>query len=102
MSPKNAYAIFFPITTFEFVLYSFLRFKQNVAEDQSTSQVICAPKTTSLQFVGDNTDHNINTSGTHQGLGPIVVDNGDFSGESKQKKTVPRNKKQISSTVDFN
>ena len=58
-----------------------------------------------LQFVGDNTDHNINTidgKNTHHRLGSIVVVNGNLSTESIQRKAVPRNKKQSWSNVDFN
>ena len=37
------------------------KIQQYVVEDQSTAQVIYPPETTFLQFVGDSTDHNINT-----------------------------------------
>ena len=71
----------------------------------SLSQVICPPETAFLQFVWDNTDHNINivdSQNKHYGLGSIVVANGNSSSESKQRKPGPRNKKQSWPIVDFN
>ena len=59
---------------------------------------------TFLQFVGDHTDHNINTiddKNMHHGFGSILVAQGNFSSESKKRKAVPRNKKQSWSTVDL-
>ena len=51
---------------------------------------------------GENTGQcNRLKKNTHHSLGSIVVANGNFSSESKQREAVPRNKKQSWSSVDF-
>ena len=48
----------------------------------TTEEVICPYETIFLQFVGDNTDHDlatVNGKNTHNGLGSIAIANGNFS-----------------------
>ena len=67
--------------------------------------VVCPHGTTFLQFVGDNTDHDVATidgKNTHHGLGSIAIANGAFSETNLQIKALPRDSKEKCSTIVTN
>ena len=41
--------------------FQLIRFKKNVVQPDASTEVICPPGTTYLQYVGDNIDHDIGT-----------------------------------------
>ena len=56
-----------------------VRFTQNVVPFEKADDVIKLMTGDFIQYVGDNTDHDINTiegKNTHHGLGSIIVPNG--------------------------
>ena len=62
-----------------------------------TTEVICPPGKTYLQYVGDNTDHDtatIDGKNTHHSLGSIAIANGKFSNFDTRRTPLPRDKKQ--------
>ena len=62
-----------------------------------TNDVTCAQVTTFLQYIGDNTDHNISTidrKNTYHGLGSIPVANRNFYKINVQRKVLPRDKQE--------
>ena len=77
--------------------FHLIRFKQNVVQHDITTEVMCPPGTTYLQYVGDNTDHDtatIEDKNTHHGLGSIAIANGKFSNFDTRRTPLPRDKKQ--------
>ena len=73
-----------------------IRYKQNVVKHDSIEDIICPEGTAFLQFVGDNTDHDIATidgKNTHHGLGSIAIANGNFSDKAMKRAVMPREKK---------
>ena len=77
--------------------FQLIRFKQNVVQHDITTEVICPPGTTYLQYVEDNTDHDtvtIDGKNTHHGLGSIAIANGKFSNFDTRRTPLPRDKKQ--------
>lgn len=59
--------------------------------------IICPVNTSFLQFVSDNTDHDMATldgKNTHHGLGSIAIANGDFSTETFERQRIPREKRE--------
>eukprot|EP00794_Sanderia_malayensis_P002755 gene2755-3185_t len=59
-----------------------IRFKQNVVKHDVSEKIICPEGTSFLQFVADNTDHDLATpdgKNTHHGLGSIAIANGNFA-----------------------
>ena len=57
-------------------MFQVIRYKQNIVKHHSTEEVICLYEATFLQFVGDNTDHNLETvdgKNTHHGLVPLLL-----------------------------
>ena len=84
-----------------------IRFKQSVIEHESMDQVLEALGSGFFQFVGDNTDHDLNTidgKGTHHGLGSIVVTNGMFGNVNLNRTMtrIVRSKKQNWSSLPNN
>ncbi|XP_065650661.1 uncharacterized protein LOC136078782 [Hydra vulgaris] len=77
-----------------------IRYKQNIVKHDKINDILCPEGTTSIQFVGDNTDHDLATidgKNTHHGLGSISIANGNFI-ENSNKKRLPRDKKIIGPT----
>ena len=77
--------------------FQLIRFKQNIVQHDITTEVICPPGTTYLQYVGDNTDHNTTTidgTNTHHDFGGIAIANGKFSNYDTRRIPLPRDKKQ--------
>ena len=75
--------------------FKVVRYKQNVVKHDKTDAIICSERTSSLQFVSDNTDHDLATLGgqnTHHGLGTIAIANGKFSNCSSQEQKIHRDK----------
>lgn len=73
------------------------RYKQNVVKHDDINSVMCPLETEFLQYVGDNTDHDIATvdgKNTHHGLGAIAIANGKFSNTRIHRTALPRDKKQ--------
>ncbi|XP_076800982.1 uncharacterized protein LOC143445626 [Clavelina lepadiformis] len=73
-----------------------IRYKQNVVKHDSVEEVICPDGTAFLQFVADNTDHDICTidgKNTHHGLGSIAIANGNFTMQQVGRNRIPREKK---------
>ena len=73
------------------------RFKQNVIQYENADDIVINQLGTFIQYVGDNTDHDMNTivgKNTHHGLGSIIVINGAFSSIHVRKEKAPRNQKQ--------
>ena len=64
-------------------------------KQDKTDAIICSERTSPLQFVSDNTDHNLATLGgqnTHHGLSTIAIANGKFSNCSSQQQKIHRDK----------
>ena len=77
--------------------FNLIRFKYSVVQHDAATKVICLPGATYLQYVGDNTDHDIATTfdeNTHQDLGRIAIDRGRFSNLDTRRTPLPRKKKQ--------
>ena len=71
----------------------------------TTERVICPYETTFLQFVGDNTDHDLATvdgKNTHHGLGSIAIPKGKFSNSKFIRQAISRDKKQNWSDIASN
>lgn len=82
-----------------------IRYKQNVVKHDSVEEVICPDGTAFLQFVADNTDHDICTidgKNTHHGLGSIAIANGNFTMQQVGRNRIPREKKDKWSEVQGN
>ena len=82
--------------------FQLIRFKQNVVQHDITTEVICPPGTTYLQYVGDNTDHDtatIDGKNTHHGLGSIAIANGKFSNFDTRRTPLLRDKKHRCSGI---
>ena len=63
---------------------------------------MCPEGTSFLQFVSDNTDHDLATldgKQTHHGLGSLAIANGRFTGKSLPMQRIPRDKKENWSTI---
>lgn len=61
--------------------------------------------TSFLQFVSDNTDHDMATldgKHTHHGLGSIAIANGDFTTETFERQRIPREKREAWKNIKFN
>ena len=74
-----------------------IRFKQNIVAHDSVDEVVCPLGTTFMQYVGDNTDHDIATvdgKNTHHGLGSIAIANGVFADINNQRRPLPRDRKR--------
>ena len=85
-----------------FYIFQVIRYKQNIVKHDDTDEIICPPETTFLQFVGDNTDHDLVTvdgKNTHHGLGSIAIANSTFSNSKIMRQTLPRDKKQSWSDI---
>ena len=68
-------------------------------------EIICPDGTELLQFVGDNTDHDLDTvdgKKTHHGLGSIAIANGKFTAKKIARSPVPRHKKENWSDIKSN
>ena len=79
------------------------RYKQNVVKHDETGQIIYPNGTSLLQFVSDNTDHDMATldgKNTHHGLGSIAIVNGTFNDVSSLRKRIPRDKKEACSKIN--
>lgn len=66
---------------------------------------MCPQGTSFLQFVSDNSDHDLATldgKNTHHGLGSIAIANGNFSNVQRCYSKVPRDKKLNWKDVNFN
>ena len=73
--------------------FKVIRYKQNVVKQDKTNEIICPNGASFLQFVSDNTDHNLATldgQNTHHGLGTVAIANGKFSNCSIQRQKIPR------------
>jgi 5'-3' exonuclease len=60
-------------------------------------EIVCPDETELLQFVGDNTDHDLATvdgKKTHHGLGSIAIANGKFPAKKIARASVPRDRKE--------
>ena len=82
-----------------------VRYKQNVVKHDKTDEIICPEGTSFLQFVSDNTDHDLATldgKNTHHGLGTIAIANGKFSDCQTQRQRVPRDKVEKWSDIESN
>ena len=56
--------------------FKVIRYKHNVVKHDKTDEIICPDETSFLQFVSDNTGHNLATldgQNTHHGLGTIAI-----------------------------
>jgi len=81
------------------------RYKQNVVKHDDINNVISPLETEWLQYVGDNTDHDIATvdgKNTHHGLGAIAIANGKFSNTRIHRTALPRDKKQTWTEITSN
>ena len=82
-----------------------VRFKQNIVSCEKADDIVMYQSDMFLQYVGDNTDHNMDTidgKNTHHGLGSIIIANGSFGTKPLLRKDVPRNKKLNWSAVQNN
>ncbi|XP_057301367.1 uncharacterized protein LOC130635869 [Hydractinia symbiolongicarpus] len=82
-----------------------VRFKQNVIKHDTSNEVVCPEGTTFLQFVSDNTDHDLATldgKQTHHGLGSLAVANGNFGAQRLPTRRIPREKKENWSNIQGN
>ena len=64
-------------------------------KNDSAYDVMCPDGTAFLQFVADNTDHDLATidgKKTHHSLGSIAIANGNFSGAQIERNKIPREK----------
>ena len=71
----------------------------------SVDEVVCPLGTTFMQYVGDNTDHDIVTvdgKNTHHGLGSIAIANGVFADINNQRRPLPRDRKKKWSEIVLN
>ena len=76
-------------------MFQAIRYKQNNVKHDATEEVICPYETTFLQFVGDNTDHDLATvdgKNAHHGLGSIAIANGKFSNSKFIRQAISRDK----------
>ena len=79
-----------------------VRFKQNIIRFENSDDIVTAHSNSFVQFVGDNTDHDINTidgKRTHHGLGSIMVFNGAFGFKPGYRKSIPRQARENWSSV---
>ena len=70
-----------------------------------SDEIICPQGTSFLQFVSDNTDHDLATldgKQTHHALGTLAIANGNFSGTILPIQKIPREKKENWSTIQGN
>ena len=82
-----------------------IRFKQNVVRFEKADDVMKLMTGDFIQYVGDNTDHDINTidgKNTHHGLGSIAVSNGRFGFDPTRRPCVPRMRRASWTTVPNN
>ena len=82
-----------------------IRYKQNIVIHYATEEVICPCETTFLQFVGNNTDHdlaNFDGENTHHGLASIAIGNGKFSNSKFIGQAILREKKYNWSDIASN
>ena len=78
-------------------LFLLITFKQHVVQHDATTKVICTPGTSYLQYVGDNTDHDIATldgNNTNHGFGSIASASGKFRNLNTRLTPLLREKKQ--------
>ena len=71
----------------------------------ATEEVICPCETSFLQFVGNNTDHdlaNFDGENTHHGLASIAITNGKFSNSKFIGQAILREKKYNCSDIASN
>ena len=71
----------------------------------ATEEVICPCETSFLQFVGNNTDHdlaNFDGENTHHGLASIAITNGKFSNSEFIGQAILREKKYNCSDIASN
>ena len=67
------------------------------------NDILCPESTTSIQFVGDNTDHDLATfdrKNAHHGVGSISIAKENFIGHTN-KKRLPRDRKDNWSIINF-
>ena len=77
----------------------------NVVTHDSIDDDLCPEGTSFLQFVGDNTDHDLATidgKNTHHGLGAIAIANGKFNDKTPHRRPVPRDKRENWANVASN
>ena len=75
--------------------FKVIRYKQNIVKHDKTDEIICPDGASFLQFVSDNTDHDLATldgQNTHHGLGTITIASGKFSNCSIQRQKIPQDK----------
>ena len=73
-----------------------MRYKQNVVKHGVSEEVIYPGGTTFLQFVADNTDHDmaaLDGVGTHHGLGSVTIAGGGRISATCPAHRVPRDGK---------
>ena len=76
-----------------------------MVKHDKTDEIIHPDRTSFLQFVSDNTNHNLATlegQNTHHGLGTIAIVNGKFSNCSIQRQKSPRDKLEKSLDIKSN
>ena len=82
-----------------------IRYKQNIVIYDATEEVICPCENSFLQFVGNNTDHdlaNFDGENTHHGLASIAITNGKFSNSKFIGQAILREKKYNCSDIASN
>ena len=82
-----------------------VRYKQNVLKHDDTEEIMYPKGTSLLQFVSDNTDHDIATldgKNTHHGLDSIAVANGCFDNVSVHRQRIPVDKNRAWSNIKSN
>ena len=86
-------------------MFQVIKYKQNIVKHDTTKEVICPYEITFLQFVGDNTDHDLATvdgKNMHHGLGSIATANCKFSYSKFIRQAISRDKEQNWSDIAFN
>lgn len=85
--------------------FKVMRFQQNFVKHDRIEEVICPQETALLQYVGDNTDHNLATldgKSTSHVLGSIAIAIGEFSHRKIGRTAVPRDKKENNIGLIYN
>ena len=84
-----------------------MRYKQNVVKHNGSGEIIYPKGSSFLQYVSDNTDHNITTldgKDTHHGPGSTAMANGEIMSASfrRQKQKIPQDKREAWKDVKSN
>ena len=80
-------------------------FTTNIDKYDKIDEVIYPDGTLFLQFVFDNTNHDVATTygkNTHHRLGSIAIANGSFADISVSRERVPQDKREAWCKVNFN